>query len=160
MLLTVLWSPANPAYSRKAKSAVPRAPQSTSTTVLVRTRESSRGKDLTGGSARSGRFQSTPSDTKEMTRTIAAAQPKSHSGMGRSARTVSPWARTAVTARARGARSRLDHELDDLHAGVLELRLEDPLEVGRELERAVLARADVLGDVVTVHVDILRGVGP
>src|SRR5262245_66450619 len=122
-------------------------------------RETNRGNGLTGGSARSGRFQSTPSDTNEITRTIAAAQPKSHSGMGRSARTVSPWARTVVTARAPRGRSRLDDELDDRHAGVLELRLEDPLEVGRELEGGVLARADVLGNVVPVHVDLLRGVG-
>ena len=109
---------------------MPIAPQMISTGRLASTRPIPPGSGRQVGFCRRGSGHSTASATNETTRTIAAAHPNSHSGMGRSDRTEIPW-----PIRNTGASLRFDYERPDqrVAAGVLghvaldlELALECP----------------------------------
>src|SRR5918995_1826902 len=136
----------------------PMAPQTISTGRLPSTRPMPPGSGRQPGFWRRGSGHRTASATNETTSTIAAAQPNSHSGMGRSDRTEIP-----CPIRNTGGSPGFDYEGSDqrIAAGVLghvTLDLELALEVRLEPEPRGLAGRDLLLDVVAMQVDVVRRV--
>ena len=78
--------PAYPAYTMMPNNAIPIAPQRTSTSGATRASLRS------GGCCSFGFGHKEPSATNESTSTIAAAQPNSQDGIGKSARPTNPCA--------------------------------------------------------------------
>ena len=93
--------PKKPAISdTSAKTATPISPHAISTPREPRTRPSPPGSGRQPGSSSRGRGHSAASATNERQSTAAAAQPNSHSGIGRLERCTSPWAKTVITWRS------------------------------------------------------------
>src|SRR5215213_7989498 len=133
----------------------PMAPQTISTGRLASARPIPSGSGRQPGFWRRGSGHRTARATNETTRTIAAAQPNSHSGMGRSDRTEIP-----CPIRNTGASPGFDYEARDqrLAAGVLRvvaLHLEFAFEIRCELQARRLPRLDPLLDVVAVQVGVI-----
>ena len=84
--------PAKPATITTASSATPSAPVTISTGLDAISLPMPPGSGRHSSSSRRGRDHSRPSAAKETTSTTAAAQPNSHSGIGRFARWTRPWA--------------------------------------------------------------------
>src|SRR3954469_12164572 len=153
-----------------ASTATPIAPQAISTGADVRNRRKPTGREVPCQSFGFG--HSTASARNDTTSTTAAPQPNSQCGSGRSARAVRPCAiaaaghsrpAAAVTTPAAASLltscSRLDGELQDLHARILAVGLEDAVDGRLQVELRGLARRGVLRDVVAVEVDLLLRVG-
>src|ERR687897_2675439 len=124
----------------------PMAPHTISTGRLANARPIPPGSGRQVGFWRRGSGHRTASATNETTSTIAAAQPNSHSGMGRSDRTEIP-----CPIRNTGGSPGFDYEGSDqrIAAGVLghvALDLELALEIRRELETHSLPGLDFLLD--------------
>src|SRR5215208_4848310 len=133
----------------------PMVPQTISTGRLASARPIPSGSGRQPGFWRRGSGHRTARATNETTRTIAAAQPNSHSVMGRSDRTEIP-----CPIRNTGASPGFDYEARDqrLAAGVLRvvaLHLEFAFEIRCELEARRLPRLQLLLDVVAVQMDVI-----
>src|SRR5215212_2450592 len=133
----------------------PQAPQTISTGRLASKRPIPAGSARQVGFWRRGSGQRTASATNETTSTMAAAQPNSHSGIGRSDRTDIP-----CPIRNTGASPGFDYERREerVAAGVLglvALDLELALEIRLEPEAHGLPGLDRLLDVVAVQVDVI-----
>src|SRR5919107_2283783 len=147
----VLSVPRSPAYTVRPNRKMPIAPQTISMGRLARTRPIPPGSGRQVGFWRRGSGHRTASATNETTSTIAAAQPNSHSGIGRSDRTDIP-----CPIRNTRASARFDYECphERVAARVLRhvtLELELAFQVGLEPERRGLPRLDRLLDVVAVE---------